>query len=90
MTFNRGHNLVRGTLGTLLVLATAGLAGCNSVNPFNRGSNEPLPPVQGNVIATSSNRDLAERIGAPSATSQAGAVVAGENETVDDAATLAE
>ncbi|WP_424992752.1 hypothetical protein [Oceaniradius stylonematis] len=74
----------------ILIAALALPAGCNAVsdlNPFDRGSTEPLPPVQGNVIATSSSRTLATRIGttnpaalpgdpaAPTITGQAGSTV---------------
>ena len=51
----------------LIALAGLGLvSGCTAlsdINPFDRGSNEPLPPVQGNVIATSSSSDLQDRLG---------------------------
>lgn len=74
----------------LIIAALTMTAGCNAVsdlNPFDRGSTEPLPPVQGNVIATSSSRTLATRIGttdgsafpgdptAPTITGQAGTTV---------------
>lgn len=58
-----------------LIAMLALLAGCNAVsdlNPFDRGSSEPLPPVQGNVIATSSSRNLATRIGTTDGSTLAG------------------
>lgn len=42
---------------------TAGCAALSDINPLDRGSNEPLPPVEGNVIATSSSSDLQDRLG---------------------------
>ncbi|MBO6637438.1 MAG: hypothetical protein JJ920_05835 [Roseitalea sp.] len=50
----------------IFIAALTLLAGCTALsdlNPLDRGSSEPLPPVQGNVIATSSSSDLATRIG---------------------------
>ena len=46
-----------------ILVAPAGCVALSDINPLDRGSSEPLPPVTGNVIATSSSRDLAERIG---------------------------
>ena len=54
-------------IATPLALVGCGfLAGCAAIadlNPLNRGSAEPLPPITGNVIATSSSSDLEERLG---------------------------
>ena len=54
-------------IATPLALLGCGLlAGCaviSELNPLNRGPAEPLPPVTGNVIATSSSRDLEQRLG---------------------------
>ncbi|WP_306117682.1 MULTISPECIES: hypothetical protein [unclassified Roseitalea] len=43
---------------TAIVVSLVPLGGCGSIDPFDRGRSEPLPPVTGNVIATSSNREL--------------------------------
>ena len=44
-------------LGLVALMALAGCGTVADINPFQRAA-EPLPPVQGNVIATSSSRDL--------------------------------
>ena len=44
-------------LGLVALMTLAGCGTVADVNPFQRAA-EPLPPVQGNVIATSSSRDL--------------------------------
>ena len=52
-------------LPAALVAVPVLLTGCSSIddlNPFQRDP-EPLPPVQGNVIATSSSSTLRERLG---------------------------
>ncbi|WP_349362561.1 MAG: hypothetical protein ABL307_09325 [Roseitalea porphyridii] len=60
------HTILR-RAAFLIALAGLGLtAGCTALsdlNPLDRGSNEPLPPVTGNVIATSSSSDLTDRLG---------------------------
>lgn len=83
LPINVGHRSLSDTLmivrtgRTAIVIAALALpAGCTAVsdlNPFDRGSTEPLPPVQGNVIATSSSRNLATRIGTTSPSALPGA-----------------
>lgn len=72
------------------LVGTLGIAGCNSINPFDRGSTEPLPPVTGNVIATSSSRDMAARIGSPDQAAQSGIVVPAEPQATGGAAATAQ
>ena len=50
------------TFAFVLLVPIAGCATVADLNPFQREP-EPLPPVQGNIIATSSSRPLAERLG---------------------------
>lgn len=58
------------TFAFVLLVPIAGCATVADLNPFQREP-EPLPPVQGNVIATSSSRPLAERLGPETPTAPA-------------------
>ena len=57
----RGNRITRilGSSGAAVIALTAlPLSGCARLDVFDWRADEPLPPVTGNVIATSSNRDL--------------------------------
>lgn len=52
----------RHAIAAASLLMLAGCAAVADLNPLQREP-EPLPPVQGNVIATSSSNTLSERLG---------------------------
>lgn len=74
---------------SLVALLGCGLvAGCTAIsdlNPLNRGSNQPLPPVTGNVIATSSSSNLEDRLGTTTAPGLADPTASGDFGTTGEA-----